>query len=248
MSHFMKTCSMILVLVLLFNLLPHQTIAAEWNDHTQNLTASMTNTGAIETVNAENEGTTAVIVAEVTENRTEFSKEYKLSNGLHMAVVYPEAVHYEEDGQWKDIDNTLVAAVSGGKAVYQNAAGAWNVRFPRTLSGNDMVGVTKDGYTVQFGMAGELRSTGDVAVASVVQIGATADTLAVSNAQNSVAQIQQIDLTAACAAAEHPETVLEKLNSRLSYANLYPNTNVVYDLQGNQLKESVVMQRYDADF
>jgi len=237
---------MILTLALLISCVPNQVYAmagealADWLNATD--TAVLQPDATPDPVLS-----TAHIVAEDESRRGETYKEYIMNNGLRLATVYPSAIHYEDNGQWKDIDNTLVAAVSGGKAVYQNAAGAWNVRFPRTLSGNDMVGVTKDGYTVQFGMAGELRSTGDLVVASVGQIGVTADTLAVSNAQTATAQIQQLDLTAARAAAEHPETVLEKLNSRLSYANVYPNTNVVYDLQGNQLKESVVLQRYDAD-
>ena len=242
----LRVLSMILTLALLISCVPNQVYALAGEALADLLEA--TDTAVLQPNATPNPVlSTAHIVAEDASRRGETYKEYILNNGLHLATVYPSAVHYEENGVWKDIDNTLVAAVFGGKAVYQNAAGAWSVRFPRNMSTNDMVGITKDGHTVQFGMAGELRSTGDVVVASVGQIGATADTLAVSNTQTATAQIQQIDLTAARAAAEHPETVLEKLNSRLSYANVYPNTNVVYDLQGNQLKESVVLQRYDAD-
>lgn len=74
-----------------------------------------------------------------------------------------------------------------------------------------------------------MRSSGDLVVASVGQIGSenSAGTLAVSSAQTATAQIQQIDLTAARAAAEHSETILDKLNSRLTYANVYPNTKPI---------------------
>ena len=41
------------------------------------------------------------VLEEITENRTEFTKEFMLSNGLHMAAVYPTAVHYQENGQWQ---------------------------------------------------------------------------------------------------------------------------------------------------
>ena len=244
----LRVLSMILTLALLISCVPNQVYAmagealAGWLD--ANDTAVLQPNATPDPVLS-----TAHIVAEDESRRGETYKEYIMNNGLRLATVYPSAIHYEENGVWKDIDNTLVAAVSNGKAVYQNAAGAWNVRFPQSLSASDMVGVTKDGHTVQFGMAGEMRSSGGVAVASVGAIGQAeaANSLAVSSAQTATAQIQQIDLAAARAAAEHPETVLEKLNSRLSYANVYPNTNVVYDLQGNRLKESVVLQRYDAD-
>ena len=49
----------------------------------------------------------AYIVEEITENRTEYSKEYLLSNGLHMMTMYPNPVHYEVNGEWEEIDNTL---------------------------------------------------------------------------------------------------------------------------------------------
>ena len=244
----LRVLSMILTLALLISCIPNQVYAMAGEALADLLDTTDT---AVLQPNATPDPvlSTAQIVAEDETRRGETYKEYIMNNGLRLATVYPSAIHYEENGQWKDIDNTLVATVSNGKAVYQNAAGAWNVRFPRNLSGSDMIGITKNGHTVQFGMAGELRSTGDLVVASVDVIGSneTVGTLAVNGAQTTVAEIQQIDMTAAREAAEHPETVLEKLNSRITYANVYPSTNVVYDLQGNRLKESVVLQRYDAD-
>ena len=50
----------------------------------------------------------ADVLFELTENRSAYTKEYVLSDGLHMAVAYPEQVHYDNDGGWEDIDNTLV--------------------------------------------------------------------------------------------------------------------------------------------
>ena len=222
----LRVLSMILTLALLISCVPNQVYAMAGVERLLEATDT-----AVLQPDATPEPTlgTARIVSEDTSRRGEFYKEYIMNNGLRYATVYPSAIHYEEGGQWKDIDNTLVAAISGGKSVYQNKAGAWNVRFPRSLSGNDMIGITKDGFTVQFGMAGEMRSSGDLVVASVGQIGSenSAGTLAVSSAQTATAQIQQIDLTAARAAAEHSETILDKLNSRLTYANVYPNTKPI---------------------
>jgi hypothetical protein len=68
------------------------------------------------------------------------------------------------------------------------------VYFPQTLTSQNSVSVSKDGYTLSFGMAGELRASnvpfvpGGAVVASVVG-DTTAETFALSAAQNSVAQI-----------------------------------------------------------
>ena len=47
------------------------------------------------------------VLGEDTSLREEFTKQYTLENGAKMAVVYPSAVHYEENGAWQDIDNRL---------------------------------------------------------------------------------------------------------------------------------------------
>ena len=40
--------------------------------------------------------------------------------------------------------------------------------------------------------------------------------------------------------------VTDKLYSRLSYANVYENTDVIFDLNSNLVKESIVMERYNS--
>lgn len=117
-QHFL---SVLLTVVLLINLLPVGALAENVDDLDN---APSANTGDLEDV---------YIIGEVTENCSEFSKEYVLSNGLHMAAVYGEPVHYEENGAWKEIDNTLRASGSGANAVYTNTAGAWEVSFPHSF-------------------------------------------------------------------------------------------------------------------
>ena len=48
------------------------------------------------------------ILFEVEENRDRTSKHYRLSDGTIMAADYGMDVHYEKDGEWKDIDNRFV--------------------------------------------------------------------------------------------------------------------------------------------
>ena len=137
--------SIVLVLAMLVQMLPMQTFALSTSEN------AATSTESID----------AHVVAEIPEKRTAFSKEFKMSNGLHMAAVYPDAVHYEDNGQWKDIDNTLKASQVNGKSRYVNSAGIWDVSFPQQLSDNQSVSITKDGYTLSFFMAGELHTNSD---------------------------------------------------------------------------------------
>ena len=49
------------------------------------------------------------VSGEIPELRGEYEKHFSLSDGTYSAVVYPYAVHYDEDGTWQEIDNTLRA-------------------------------------------------------------------------------------------------------------------------------------------
>ena len=65
----------------------------------------------------------AAIVAEDISKRDQYQKEFKLEDNTRLLVVYPEAVHYEKNGEWEDIDNTLIASQSmNGKSVLINQA------------------------------------------------------------------------------------------------------------------------------
>lgn len=62
-------------------------------------------------VSSQNDGSDEVaskIVREVTELREENAKHFLCEDGSYIAVSYFEPVHYEENGVWKEIDNTLV--------------------------------------------------------------------------------------------------------------------------------------------
>ena len=236
-SRLMKTLCWILSLVLLVNLLPVQALAADLENgiffsESENLQLEMDTNASLVDVE---------VVGEVTENRTEFSKEYKLNNGLSLAVVYPEAVHYQKNGQWEDIDTTLTAK----NGIYTTAASPWNVFFPQQLSQSNAITVELNGHTVSFAMAGELRGSADAKL-TISNIGSENATLAVTQMQVASAQVETFDYSLEKASAQYPETIPEKLKSRLTYANVYSNTNVVYDLTAHKLKESVVIARYDA--
>ena len=241
---FLKLCSIIMTLIMLFHMLPHQVLAE---------TLSSGKDISTNSISAEPEKGAALdaeIVEEVIENRTEHSKQFKMSNGLQMAVVYASAIHYEKDNQWKEIDNTLIAAVAEDCDVYTNTAGVWNISFPQKLSSSNFIKVTKDGYTLQFGMAGVLSNKGTAVKDNGVSARNTTGILSsysIQEAQASMAEVQQIDTDALKADAQYEQTVSDKIFSSLKYTNVYNNTHVIYNLDSNELKESVVIEKYDAD-
>ena len=47
------------------------------------------------------------VSGEISELRGEYEKHFSLSDGTYSAVVYPYPVHYDSNGTWQEIDNTL---------------------------------------------------------------------------------------------------------------------------------------------
>lgn len=239
-KQFLRCVSTLLVLVMLVNMVPVQALGELQAGEIGQIsgTKPITTTPTISTNSTES----ATIVAEVPEGRSEYTKEFLLSNGLHMSTVYAEPVHYEKDGKWEDIDNTLVTTLDG---TYKNTAGPWEVSFPQSFGSSQSISVTKDGYTLSFGMPQKLVSGGNSG--AVVMSADTAETFATAQAATTTAQLDnKIELAREKLEAEHPETVLDKLSSRLTYESVHSDTNVIYDLTSNQVKESIVLEKQDA--
>ena len=78
------------------------------------------------------------ITGEETELRDAGVKHFRLSDGRYMAAIYPEPVHYEKDGEWVDINNTLrEAKAEDGTVRYAATETSTPVSFPDRLAKND---------------------------------------------------------------------------------------------------------------
>ena len=95
------------------------------------------------------EASEPVIVEEDISLRGTYEKHFIMSDGSSMAVAYNEPVHYEEDGQWFEIDNTLVETKGSGRIA--NVKGLENVSFSQEPS-QELVVIEKDGYTISWGL------------------------------------------------------------------------------------------------
>ena len=80
----------------------------------------------------------AIIIGEVTDARGECEKHFRLSDGTFTAVEYGVPVHYEENGQWVDIDNTLSQELDGG-STYQASNGEHIQSFPDSLATGEVM-------------------------------------------------------------------------------------------------------------
>ena len=90
---FLKIISTMLVLVMCIQMVPAQALGEVQTVEPGKIVESK----PILSVSSSKD---AAVVAELTEGRTAYTKEFLLSNGLHMATVYAEPIHYIKDGKW----------------------------------------------------------------------------------------------------------------------------------------------------
>lgn len=201
------------------------------------------------------EETTAKIVSEVTEMREESVKYFLCDDGSYIAATYAAPVHYNENGVWKEIDNTLTPSSKSGETVYSTKGGL-NVTVPSELGSGKRFTATNGGHTISFGVKSIDNSLS--AQAKVVET----DALPSVVKMNSTAEISDEKVTAS-SMAQKAETLtekqkVEKFNNeqmtvdKQSGAVVYKGFNQQSDLEyivtSNSLKENIVVYKPQAEY
>lgn len=148
-----KFLAFFLAIALSLTLIPAQVLALEIDQRKGSLQIECAEAASAEPAQD------AEIVSEIPSGRDAYQKEFLLSNGQWMLAVYPTAIHYQENGQWEEIDNTLRLTTQNGSAVYRNTAGIWNVTLPAQIDAQQAVSVEQDGCRLSSCLVGKLRRT-----------------------------------------------------------------------------------------
>ena len=250
-----KFLAFFLAIALSLTLIPAQVLAIEINQRKESLQIERAEAASAEPAQD------AEIVSEIPSGRDAYQKEFLLSNGQRMLAVYPTAVHYQENGQWEEIDNTLRAERQNGSTVYHNTAGAWDVTLPAQMDAQQAVSVEQDGYRLSFRFAGSLQRT----PGTELYAAATDRAAEISSLPDSVtealplergesiqtAEIRDAQATVNTVRAESSWDAMQRqirpegMHSVVEYASIYENTDLKYDLTAEKLKESVIIRQKD---
>ena len=250
-----KFLAFFLAIALSLTLIPAQVLAIEIDQRKESLQIERAEAASAEPAQD------AEIVSEIPSGRDAYQKEFLLSNGQRMLAVYPTAVHYQENGQWEEIDNTLRAERQNGNTVYRNTAGAWDVALPAQMDARQAVSVEQDGYRLSFRFAGSLRRIpgaelyaaatdraaeisslpDSVTEALPLERGESIQTAEIRDAQATVDTVQAESSWDAMQRQIRPEG----MHSVVEYASIYENTDLKYDLTAEKLKESVIIRQKD---
>jgi Tfp pilus assembly protein PilX len=106
----------------------------------------------------------ATVVAEVSDSRTAYSREYELSDGSRKVEVYSEPVNYQDkDGSWQSFDGTL-AASSLSEFAYENTKNAFKTYFTGDGDKRGTVRIEDGEFSLVFTPLGTAKAAGESGV------------------------------------------------------------------------------------
>lgn len=233
-----KLVAFVLTLVMTMYLFPLDALAYELNSNLVDPRLLEGEPGTI--VSGESE-TSAEIVTELVSSRAEYQKEFLLDTGHRMFVIYPSAVHYEDDGKWLEIDNTLHASTVDGEAVYTNTAGIWDVILPQSIGVGKTIEVQHNGYTLGMSFLGKQTNTSNTDISSS-NISANDEAVLITEQPKTSTAIIENGTVEFSDTDVHLEQISpDKLGSAITYNTIFTGVDLRYDLISNTLKESIIV-------
>ena len=148
MKRTIKIISIILTVIMFFSVFSaaNPVIAAEVQEKEEAENSVKT---LVENLQEENK-TNAL--TEIIDERDRYTKVFKTNNGTKKAVVSATPIHYKENGEWLEIDNTLID--SKDDDCYSNRENSFTASIPKELSAGSEIKLEKEGYSIVFELAG----------------------------------------------------------------------------------------------
>ncbi len=95
----------------------------------------------------------AVIVSEIQDKRSADTKTFLLSDGSYLHAVYPEQVHYRENNEWVDVDNSFESASDEeGEEVLENEKNSFKIKFSNKAKDKKLVSLKSGQYQIDWAL------------------------------------------------------------------------------------------------
>ena len=91
------------------------------------------------------------IIGEIIEKRTLNQKYFIQKDGNIITTIYPSNIHYEENGQLVDINNSLEES-SEDEETYKNKGNSFQVKFAKKSNKNNLVKLHIEGHNVKWSL------------------------------------------------------------------------------------------------
>ncbi|MDW7656457.1 MAG: DNRLRE domain-containing protein, partial [Bacillota bacterium] len=157
---------------------------------------------------------------ELISQRTAAGKTYLLDSKRYEAVVFASPVHYLQDGEYRQIDNSLEATTTdAGSVRYTNRANSFTASFADRLGDGQTVSISKEGSTLSWSIDG-LRQG----------IPATAATSLSESEWSGQSKGEQ-------------RRTIPNLATQITYRDVLPDTHLEVWLIADHVKENLVLEK-----
>ena len=226
----LKAVAFSLAIMFVVEILPMSTLATEINNR------EILENSVVEAA----EEYSPEIVGEVESLRDEYTKHFRREDGSFVAAVYNEPVHYQKNGEWKEIDNTPkvnTSAVSEASsfstvndAKYIVSETSTPVTFPNDIRTGEIT-ISKDGNVISFGAKSEATETFSTAVLSEPE----------ELMSTAIEADYQAEEVAVQAEESNTELIADTNTGAISYENAFENASLEYEVSSSRVKESIVV-------
>ena len=237
-NRWMRLVAFVLVLAMMFQMLPVQALALD----------GVSSVPFQEYEPEAEEPYSLSVLGEVESLREEKIKHFRLSDGSFVAVSYGMPVHYQDsDGQWQDIDNSLLLEADTLKTANKSAPTA----FSENLTGGDIFTATQGDFSVSMSLLDSVEPV-DMTPGKV-----SMEARAQEQIEPTVAPPTRVfDRSVEAAVTDEVPTMLqlqekyvwdvqdvipEKLQSSLVYRDVFPGIDLLYTAFGYNIKEQIVV-------
>ena len=208
-----KYIALLLTIAMLLTIVPAQVFAEEPGGQQE------------ETIfKEESTGRKSPVVTELTEERDRYTKVYLHADGTLTAFVSGEPLHYEQDGEWLDIDNTLQADSVNGRDILTNADNEYNVELPKELDSSSEIKISSGDHSISFSVNG-MEGAAEAQQEALPMPMAT----------------DEEEAPAKTTIEEYAQEELENKVSKVTYPSISPNVDIEYEVHPEQLKENIIL-------
>ena len=208
------------------------------------------------------------IIKEIVEKRERNIKHFLKDDMTFEAVVYPQPVHYLENGKWKDIDNGLVDGCcnedinsdlkqdseiafgsgteeEGIKAVLANKENDFKVKIAKNTKSSKFVSVKKGEYEISW----DLPNANNVKARQVPVDIKSIDASIERAVDNEISQDKKLVGASPEEKAEirkikienEKKKTLTNIGSKVEFIDVYPEVDLQYETIGNMIKENIII-------
>jgi RHS repeat-associated protein len=236
MKKVVRGLAFLLISALFMQVIPTSALAKNFNDETANK----------ESVNATEVSKYSKIIGEIEEKREENTKYFLKEDNTMEAVVYPEPVHYQEDGEWKEIDNSLGDGNDEGDDALENTNSNLKFNFGKYSNSKKLVSIKKDKYKISWSLEGANKSKVEKRKIDESKLNEEIE----QEADKTVNEDKELSEKSEKEKEEIKDVIKEnekkktvpKIQSTATYRDVFENTDLEYEIQGNNLKENIILK------